>query len=116
MITWMKRMNSLRPLLKIGLLQRVIKGFIGYQVKGPEADKRAQTPTYIWGEASNPSGAKKTARLRTGNGYDVTRHGAVAMVATVLNSNFVGGNYTPSQLMGANFVTTLPGSSKFSFS
>lgn len=116
MITWMKCMNRLRPLLKIELLQQVIKRLISHRVKGPEAHKRAQTPTYIWGEASNASGARKTARIQIGNGYDVTRYGAVAIAAKVLNTNFAGGSYTPSQLMGANFVTTLPGSSELCFS
>lgn len=110
MIAWMKRMNSLRPLLKIGFLQRLIKGLIGSRVTGPEAEKRAQTPTFIWGEASNSSGAIKTARLQMGNGYDVTRYGAVAVAVKVLSHDFTGGSYTPSQLMGADFVTTLPGS------
>jgi short subunit dehydrogenase-like uncharacterized protein len=115
MIDWMKPMNSLRPLLKIKLLQQVVKQLIGYRVKGPEVDKRTQTPTYIWGEVSNASGAKKVARIQVANGYDVTRYGAVAIAAKVLNTDFAGGSYTPSQLMGANFIASLPGSSEFIF-
>jgi short subunit dehydrogenase-like uncharacterized protein len=110
MIAWMKHMNSLRPLLKIQLLQRFIKHLIGSRLTGPEADKRTQTPSYIWGEVSNASGAKKVARLQVANGYDVTRYGAVAVATKVLSADFDGGSYTPSQLMGADFITTLPGS------
>lgn len=112
-IAWMRRANHLRPLLKLPPLQRLLRWQVDKRVQGPDSDRRAQTPTHVWGEATNSRGEKKTVRIQLANGYEVTVHGALGVVAKLLDNVGDGGAYTPSQLMGADFITTLPGSGSF---
>ena len=105
-----KRANYVRPLLGIGLVQRLIKSRIGKTVKGPSEKARAALPSFVWGEATNARGDKKTARIRTANGYSLTVTGALAVTDHVLTSQPDGGAYTPSKLAGADLVSQLPDS------
>jgi short subunit dehydrogenase-like uncharacterized protein len=82
--------------------------------KGPNAEHLANQPTYVWGEVANSRGEKKTARIRTANGYAVTVTGALAVIEHLLAERPTGGTYTPAKLMGADLVTKLPGSSPIS--
>ncbi|AXI03823.1 saccharopine dehydrogenase family protein [Aquirhabdus parva] len=98
-----------------------LKAQIEKRVPGPDTEKRAGLPTYVWGESSNARGEKKTARLKMGNVYDVTVYGALAIVSHLLQESAsdtttvalkeagrAGGYFTPSQLMGYDFVSSLP--------
>jgi short subunit dehydrogenase-like uncharacterized protein len=79
------------------------------RIKGPDDAARAKFGSLIWGEATNPAGTRRTARLRTGNGYDVTVAGALAVAGFVIGRNGPGGAFTPSLLMGAELAQRLPG-------
>lgn len=109
MIANAKRANYIRWLLGFGPVQAFLKKKAG-QMKGPSAELRAKLPTYVWGEATNAKGQKKTARIKTENGYSVTVTGSLAVVDFLLNNKPAGGSYTPAKLMGADLVTKLPGS------
>jgi short subunit dehydrogenase-like uncharacterized protein len=78
---------------------------------GPSEGVRSATRTYVWGEARNEAGSVRTARVTTSNGYSLTVDAAVAITRQVLEAPPPPGYYTPSQIMGADFVTALPGSS-----
>jgi len=67
-------------------------------------------PSYVWGEAVNARGEKKTARIRTANGYSLTITGSLAVVDYLMQNKPAGGAYTPAKLVGADLVTRLPGS------
>ncbi len=110
MIRGAKLANLFRPLLSWKWLQNLIKARIEKNVTGPDDDARATMPTCVWGEARNAQGQIKTARLVTENAYSLTVTGALAVAETLLAKPVSGGSYTPSALMGAEFVTTLPGS------
>ena len=75
---------------------------------GPSEQARAKLAPYVWGEASNAKGEKKTARIRTANGYSLTVTGSLAVVEHLLKNKPAGGAYTPSKLVGADLVTLLP--------
>lgn len=105
-----RRANLIRPLLGLKPVQALLKRRIGKTVKGPDEATRAQLPTYVWGEAVNAAGQKKTARIRTANGYSLTVSGALTVVESLLASAPTGGYYTPSKLLGPDLVTRLPGS------
>lgn len=102
--------NHLRWLLRFPSVQAFLKRRIERTVKGPDEARRSRSPTYVWGEAVNARGERRTARIRTANGYDLTVTGALAMTEQVLGGVFPGGYYTPSGIAGADFVTRLPGS------
>lgn len=108
MISGAKRANYIRPLLGIKFVQKVIKARIAKTVKGPDEAARAKMPTYVWGEATNARGEKKTARIRTANGYSLTITGSLAVIDYLMQNQPAGGAYTPSKLVGADLVTSLP--------
>lgn len=113
-LTWLRCLRVVRPLLRWRLLQNPLQRRLGRIIRGPDSAHREQHPTHIWGEASNPAGDKRTARIRIGNAYDVTVAAALAMAQAVLRELPAGGSYTPSQIMGPDFVTQLPGSGELS--
>jgi short subunit dehydrogenase-like uncharacterized protein len=105
-----KLANGFRWLLGWGPLQNMLKAIAG-RAKGPSAEQRDRLETYVWGEVTSARGEKKTARIRTANGYTVTVTGSLAIVEHLLSHRPRGGTYTPARLMGADLVTKLPGSS-----
>ncbi len=110
MIASARRANHVRPLLGLLWVQKLIKARIARTVKGPSEEKRAQMPTFVWGEATNAHGEKKTARIRAANGYSLTITGSLAVVEYLMTAQPAGGAYTPARLVGADLVTRLPGS------
>jgi len=108
MIASARRANYIRPLLGIGWVQRLIKARIARTVKGPSEEKRALQPTFVWGEAVNARGERKTARIRTANGYSLTITGSLTVVEYLMTHQPAGGAYTPAKLVGADLVSRLP--------
>ncbi|MDR5798641.1 saccharopine dehydrogenase NADP-binding domain-containing protein [Caballeronia sp. LZ001] len=110
MITNARRANYIRPLLGLPWVQKLIKARIARTVKGPSKEKRAKMPTFVWGEVTNARGEKKTACIRTANGYSLTITGSLAVVDHLMAARPAGGAYTPARLVGADLVKRLPGS------
>ena len=100
----------LQPLLGLSFVQTLLKQRVATTVRGPDAEQRQRTPTWVWGEVINAVGARKTGRVQTANGYEVTVQGALAVTEWLLANAPAGGYYTPAQLMGAGLVEILPGS------
>ena len=107
----MRRANLFRPLLRQRWIRELVKFGVEQRVVPPDRTQRDNNPTYVWGEARNASGEVKTARLRTANGYSLTVQSSLAIVGELLSRACNPGFATPSSLMGADFVSTLPGSS-----
>jgi short subunit dehydrogenase-like uncharacterized protein len=76
----------------------------------PSTAKRDAQPTFVWGEVTNARGEKRTARIKTANGYSLTVSGALAVVEHLLTRDVPAGAYTPAKLMGPDLVIRLPGS------
>ena len=111
---------NLRRLGRFGWLlrRRSVQAFMKWRIRkgapGPSASEREKTPVYVWGEARDASGRTKTARVRVPNGYTVTADAAVAIARRLLDSEPTPGFTTPARLMGADFVTSLPGATQIS--
>jgi len=106
----MKRLQSMRWLMGQLWVQSFLKRRIEKNVPGPTAEQRARSRTYLWSEARNATGKKVVGRFETPNGYDLTITAPLAMVTAVLEQAVTGpGSTTPSQLMGPDFVWSLPG-------
>lgn len=105
----MKLGNIFGPLLKLPVVQRLLGAVVSMTVKGPDETARARMPAYVWGEAINARGERRTARVQTANGYSLTVPGALAVTTHLLNHEASAGFTTPSRLMGANLVSQLPG-------
>lgn len=104
----LKLANSLRWVLGLNVIQRLLKEKAA-KLKGPNTEQREKLFTCLWGEVKNSRGESRVLRMTTSNGYALTIHGSLAVVEYVLQNTLKGGYKTPSQLMGADFVTGLPG-------
>ncbi len=112
-IAWIGRLRALAPVLGIGPIRRRLEDWIDANIKGPDQRVLAEAKTYLWGEVVNAAGDRREGRLTTANGYALTRDSGLAMVQHLLENEVEPRSYTPSQLMGKDYVTTLPGSSGF---
>lgn len=108
----LRRIARLGWLLKAAPAQAFMKWQVRRGVPGPTADDRARTPVHVWGEARNAAGRVVTARIRVANGYTVTTDASLAIARRLLEGTAVQGYSTPARLMGADFVTRLPGATQ----
>ncbi|WP_445785390.1 saccharopine dehydrogenase family protein [Sphingorhabdus sp.] len=107
--------NLLAPLLRLPAIRNRMLANAGAAI-GPDAAARQNAPTYLWGEVRNPSGQIRTARIRTANGYEVTVHGALAVLRHIMGRpNCEPGFVTPALLCGATLIEQLPGSGNITF-
>jgi short subunit dehydrogenase-like uncharacterized protein len=91
-------------------VQRFMKARVEATVKGPSIAKRTATDSYVWGEARNAAGREVKIDLITPNGYDLTVNASLGIAEHLLGRSDVrGGYYTPSMLLGADYVLSLPG-------
>jgi short subunit dehydrogenase-like uncharacterized protein len=63
----------------------------------------------VWGEVRNPAGQEAKLALTAPNGYDLTATASLGIVRHLLRGGVQPGYYTPSRLMGADYVLSLPG-------
>jgi short subunit dehydrogenase-like uncharacterized protein len=103
-----KLANLFAPLLRLKFVIDTLQRWIARSIRGPDRAARDRMPSYVWGEASNPNGEKRTARIKTANGYSLTITGSLEVVRYLLQNDVPGGAYTPSMLMGAGLVSRLP--------
>lgn len=106
----LRRIRCLGPVLGWSPVQALLRSQIARNVQGPSDEKRSVTETWIWGEASDATGRQVCAVLKTPNGYTLTVSAALGIVARLMAAQRpIGGFYTPSRLMGADYVLRLPG-------
>ncbi len=103
-----KLANLFAPLLRLKPVLHALQRLIDKRIQGPDSAARDRMPSYVWGEATNANGDKRTARIKTANGYSLTITGSLEIVQHLLQNDAPGGAYTPSMLMGAALVSRLP--------
>lgn len=109
-VSRLRRLRWLGPLLGTRPVQALLKSQVAKKVPGPSEDRRANSDCTIWGEVRDAQGREAKGRLRTPNGYELTVTAALGIVERLLTGAPPdGGYYTPSQLMGADYVLSLPG-------
>ena len=104
-----RRLRLLGPLLRTHVAQNLLKRRVEKSVRGPSDAKRESSVTHVWGEVRDASGREMRAQLRTPNGYALTVSASLGIVERLLRENAFAGYRTPSQLMGADYVLSLPG-------
>lgn len=102
--------NPLMALMKFKPLQELLKRQVDKKVKGPSEAVRKKGITLLWGKVSNASGDSREALLDVAEGYQFTVEASTAIAYRLLDGLDASGAKTPSQLLGANFVESLPGS------
>lgn len=107
----MRWLDRLGWLVSAAPVQALLKRGIRAGAPGPTERERERSPVYVWGEVANRAGAVRSARIRVANGYTVTVDAALAIARHLLRGEPVAAGFTtPARLMGAQFVTSLPGS------
>lgn len=90
---------------------RLVQGWLRRRLDrdppGPGAATRADTRSFVWGEASAPGGGRAAARLSCANGYSFTARSAVAAAGRVLAGDVPPGFRTPSAAFGTAFLRSL---------
>lgn len=105
-----RRIRWLGPALGLSPVQALLKAQIARKVQGPSERKRQQAQTWVWGEVRDAAGREAKAVLVTPNGYTLTVSAALGIVTKLMAAQRpIGGYYTPSRLMGADYVLRLPG-------
>ena len=108
--TRLRRLRWLGPLLGLPPVQALLKRQVAGKVQGPSEATRGSTGCVVWGEVRDREGREVKRQLRTPNGYEITVTAALGIVARLLQGGRPpGGYYTPSKLMGADYVLGLPG-------
>lgn len=106
----LRKLRILGPLLGLAPVQALLKKQVAKKVRGPSDGTRGKTGCVVWGEVRDADGNEVRRRLRTPNGYEITVTAALGIVGRLLSGERpAGGFYTPSRLMGANYVLGLPG-------
>lgn len=108
-IARMRRLRRLGPLLDAAPVQWLLKRGVARSVRGPSPAKRASTVTHVWGEARDPQGREAARHLVVPNGYTLTVTASLGIVEHLLRGTTETGFRTPSQLMGTQYVLSLPG-------
>ncbi len=109
-ISGMRKLRWVAPLLGLPPAQWLLKRLVAARVAGPSADGRGGSHAYVYGEVRNARGKTCAATLVTPNGYDLTADSALAIARYLVNDRRPhSGYFTPSMLMGADFIKQLPG-------
>ena len=109
-IAGLRRLRWLSPLLGLAPVQWLLRRRVESTIDGPSQQRREECHAYIYGEVRNPRGDVRAATLTTPNGYNLTAIAALRIaryLATDIGPH--AGFYTPSLLMGSNFVRKLKG-------
>jgi short subunit dehydrogenase-like uncharacterized protein len=104
---WVRR---LQPLLGLKFVQDFMKQRIERATPGPSAQRRQDSGCFVWGEVTNAAGKQAKLALTGPNGYDLTVTASLGIVQHIFAlPHSTGGYFTPSRLMGADYVLSLPG-------
>ena len=106
-------MSWLHPVLKIKIIQKIFAKMVKLFVKGPSEKEINNGRVAIMGEAHNANGDSKRVFISVAHGYKFTYLAAVTSVEFCLHQQDKSGYFTPSMLMGIDFVEGLEGSTHF---
>jgi len=106
----MRIANPLRGLLAMGSAQRLLNRAVERLFEGgPDAQARANQRTEFWGEAIGPTGERLSAWMTTPNVYALTIDTALEIAAHCASAADRAGYFTPSMLLGSEFIASRPG-------
>ncbi len=106
-------MNWLKPLFALRGVQSFLTRIINLIVKGPTAHEIESSRMTVFGEAHDGSGKVVRLHFTVPHGYKFTYLASVSIVQHFLFQANTGGYFTPSMLMGTDFIQTLEGCSEF---
>jgi short subunit dehydrogenase-like uncharacterized protein len=96
------------PLLRLKPVRRLAAQWTERKVRGPDEERRARGPSYVWARAANAAGESAEAWLETTNGYTFTAAAAVRCAEKLLAKPLAGA-LSPAMAFGADFVLEIDG-------
>jgi short subunit dehydrogenase-like uncharacterized protein len=108
-IKWMRLIAKLGPVLGLGPIQKFLKRRVEKTIRGPSDEERAKDNVILWGEVRNNSGAARTMRMQTPEGYSLTAKSSVLAAERIAGGSVPAGAHTPSMAFGPDFVLALRG-------
>ena len=112
MLFGMRATRFLAPLLGSGPVQRYLKKRIKAGPAGPSEAARARGKSLVYAEAVAPDGRRAAARLVAHEGYTLTAEAGIRIAQRVLAGGVPVGYQTPSRALGADFVLSIPGTTR----
>lgn len=102
--------NPIKGILNTRCGQKLTKSLASLFVKkGPDEQARETERGQFWGEAQAPNGNKVEMTMSTPNVYQLTVITGIRIAKYCLSVQGKSGYYTPSMLLGSNFITSIPG-------
>lgn len=113
---WIWRLLTLQPAFNWLLRTKAVRQFVRRQINkrpaGPSDAQRLNSKSLVWGEVSNASGKRVTARMVMPDGYTLTALASLNITQKVLHGNFTAGYQTPASAYGAGLILEIPGTSR----
>ena len=103
-INLMRIFNPVRGLMGLKPVQHLLGRMIDRAPAGPDASARESGEVLLWGEAENAAGRIVVRRFKTGEGYALTAHAALAATLRVHSGSVQPGAYTPALAFGPDFI------------
>lgn len=105
-LAWIER---LRPVLRVGLVQRALKKVIDLRAAGPSEDLRQRGYADVFGEVRDAYGHAASLTLTTPDGYTLTADSSLRAVRRLCAGGVPTGALTPALAFGARFVLECDG-------
>lgn len=107
------RILKLQPLfnwlLRTSFIRSYVKKKIDKRPAGPTDEERSKAKALVWGQATDSTGAKATARMSGPDGYTLTMYASLLIIQKILAGNFKTGYQTPASAYGEDLVLEIPG-------
>lgn len=100
--------NPIKGLFNTKIGQRFLNFVIKTALrKTPTEEERSKQRTQFWGEAITSNGQKIAMTISAPNVYLLTAEAGIKIAEHCLQHNEKGGYYTPSMLLGSDFIKTI---------
>ena len=105
----MKGQWLFNPLLRTETFRNLLRRRVDSGPAGPDDAMRASAYSLAWAELCDREGNRVSASLRGPEVYDITAHGALAIVRRILAGEARPGYQTPAGCYGPELVMEIPG-------
>ncbi len=109
LIIGIKITNLFKKLLDTKVGQKLLKDIVNkFWPKGPNEVERLTQRCQFWGEAENKNGQKVAISISAPNVYSLSCEAGIKIASYCLNTTNKAGFYTPSMLLGTDFISQIP--------
>jgi short subunit dehydrogenase-like uncharacterized protein len=104
-----RAMGLFGPVLALPRVQAMLRKRVNAGPDGPDQEARRTRHMLLWGQVTDRSGRAAVSRMRTPNGYELTRLTAADLAGRALAGDVHPGFQTPAKAYGADYVLKFPG-------